>query len=71
MSKIAAILPAFNEEVSIGSVVLVAKHLPQRELKVTAGELEVRDVGTRSLPLVVLASAATAEVTRRAAVTAR
>ncbi len=36
-------------ELGEGSVVLVAKHLPQRELKVVAGELEVRDVGTRFL----------------------
>jgi len=36
-----------NLELDEGSVLLVAKHLPQRELKVTVGELEVRDIGTR------------------------
>jgi hypothetical protein len=34
-------------ELDEGSVVVVARHLPERELKVTVGELEVRDVGTR------------------------
>lgn len=36
-----------NLELDEGSVVVVARHLPERELKVTVGELEVRDVGTR------------------------